>query len=267
MNQTCYNPMTQYCCWDPYAPGTTCYYGQTCCNGTCCDNATECCVGGVCQPKCGTGCCSSTTEHCCGNHCCYNDQTCCGDTCCFQGQFCCGNTSCCEQGFQQCCGKTCCNPGQQCCFDEKCCSNDEKCCPAVPGVTSTYCAQPCQIVDGEDCHGISTFCSGCEMPEVGCSWQANTIIYENVTEKTCNPNGCLGDCSDDEKVCYTQFTCVPFDTGAPLSYCASYSGNPPIPVPPYCASTLQPFECYICVEDAEPGQSIVHKVHNGSCLF
>jgi hypothetical protein len=263
----CYHYKTD---WPGCDLGWNCQSGQKCCDGwclwgctgeccgtTCCNSANcETCVDGQCV-ACGgdqsLSCCggkecySATFKKCCGDHACYYAENCCAKTCCSpaEGKACCGNsTSCYYPALQTCCGNSPCD------------KTAEKCCPGTEG-----CKQRCQVVDGEDCHGISTFCSGCSVDIYECEWNGTKKIYLNIIEKKCDPPGCSGDFNNTDALCYSEMTCVPF--AVPLTH---YECRPDEWGVLDCHLTPATKECAICVPDPEPGQEIRHMVRNCSCI-
>ncbi len=240
-------------CWS----GCYCDYylceGQICCASGCC-NPLQCqiCVDGQCQYSCGM------TQTCCGGECC--DGTCCNGTCC-KGSECedCNSvTGACES---RCKPENCeeCNDVTHSC---EVCGGDpnQVCCDGT-------CKPKCKLVDGDDCSGpIPTFCSGCSVPDVGCSWNSLTVIYEGGKEKKCNPEGCEGDCYEDIKLCYTEYICTSFEWPLPLAFCTGAYVDPGGGIgigPLHCESTPVPSLCYICAENEN--YPIRHWVLNESC--
>jgi len=120
------------------------------------------------------------------------------------------------------------------------------------------CAKKCHTVDGETCSGGPTgngwSCEGCAMGGYDCGWQEPMRTYKGGTEKICDWDGCASDCHHDEKLCYTDYPCVPANIFVPAMKCGW--------IPPDCQE-WQLDVCYNCMGNESCPQE--HWVQNDSC--
>lgn len=202
------------------------------------------CTETGCEYECGTG------QGCCGGIC-YDPDTkhCCGWA--YDGHLC--------DSDEACCGGTCCDPAIESCCDDG------------------SCKPKCEIVDGEDCDKTSdppcdeTNCA----IDVGhpCYSGPARRVYAGGCEKICNPRGCpgdWGDCTDDVKVCYTDYSCVGSSFYAIFSLCTNWSftgiGAPINKFHYSCEFDVLWVlnKCYSC-EQGEASEDDKHYVDNDSC--
>ena len=142
----------------------------------------------------------------------------------------------------------------------------------MSGCTSdppSFCLPKCEIVDGEDCDETDDLsCSAMSCAIEGLCTRPTRKVYQGGTEKICSPRGCVGDCTDDVKVCYKVYECVPSEVPAYFSVCSSvycWPGAGCWPKGYYsCEGVVLPNRCYGC-EQGEEQVSKRHYVHNDSC--
>lgn len=169
---------------------------------------------------------------------------------------------------KECCNGECCDHDNcETCIDGECkvCGGnpDQKCCP------DKSCVQKCKVVDGEDCDKLSTFDDGCAINDTDCSYLPTARLYKGGIEKICDPTGCPGDCTDDTKVCYTDYPYIKSPVPFICEECSSMTAPPPPQIPqlcnpPCCISTFPfPTLCYKCIFDNENKEE--HLVQNDSC--
>lgn len=227
-----------------------CAYPLLCCNGTCYYPVVDCkycATDNTLKSNC------DPNGHCCGygGYCCPNGQECCGtEGACADPKKCqkcvngevrgkCDSYLCedCNNGFCEICGGD---------TNMKCCS------PVWPGV----CREKCKLVDGESCiMDAKIGCTGTCVYGGSCSIDSQKV-YSGVTEKTCNPKGCMGDCSEDTTWCYKTYNCVPSTTYIWLSQCTftpSGPGGDPVTLDhTVCEVLTFSAKCYLCTKDTIP---------------
>jgi len=249
-----------------------CAYPLDCCNGACYYNLVDCmnCPDGLhlvsdcnstqCQTcgGSGRGCVSTCDPNqlCCYGEC-YNPKDCktCDDvnqrvvsTCdparcqtCVSGECRskCDSYLCedCNNGVCETCGGD---------ANKKCCS------PVWPGV----CRDICKLVDGESCiMDAKIGCTGTCVYGGSCGIDTQNV-YSGVTEKTCNPQGCTGDCTSGTTWCYKTYNCVPSTTYIWLSQCTftpSGPGGEPVTLDHVVCDVLTfSAKCYLCTKDTIP---------------
>ncbi len=160
---------------------------------------------------------------------------------------------------QMCAGGGCisrCDPSQcESCKNGHCaiCNDDPnmKCCsPVWPGV----CRERCKLVNGTTCSGSDDPYNSCAM-EVGECTPSTRTEWSGVTEKTCNPRGCIGDCSDDTHWCSRTYQFVKTTNFTPCAICTNlWEGPDGIPYPGliYHCYAVEPAQinCYSCRQGA-----------------
>jgi hypothetical protein len=162
-----------------------------------------------------------------------------------------------------------CSYNQKCCGDGSCCGKDLKCCG--DGV----CEPPCELVEGENCEAPlppypePSDCSAmsCAIGDI-CSRPGINIIWSGVTERTCNPVGCPGDCDEDITWCWKGYRCVRSGNYELFATCSDQHCVPLVGCNPKgffsCESVAPiPTKCYICEQSSEGLE--VHYVKTDSC--
>jgi hypothetical protein len=126
------------------------------------------------------------------------------------------------------------------------------------------------LVDGESCEDpFVTFGCGVTCVVLGgeCGLSSQTI-YSGITEKTCSPEGCPGDCNKDTEWCYKVYTCEPSGNYTWADTCTNIilgEGGLPITLLYYFCSDIFPIptKCYSC--EPAPNPTDIHYVEKDSC--
>jgi hypothetical protein len=89
-------------------------------------------------------------------------------------------------------------------------------------------------------------------------------VYSGVTAKTCNPEGCTGDCHKDTTWCYTTYNCVPSADYILLSQCTFAPSGIELDHA-VCDVLTFSWKCYLCTMDTTPAEEPTY-VEYDSCI-
>lgn len=220
----------------------------------CGGDITQCCTIIGCLDKCGGGsegpCCANEGKFCCTGGS--------GSTCCIPAVEKCCDGKCYDELMQGCCDGTvynkdtekCCSEGE----DQWVCPKNNECCEGKS------CEPPCQIVDGQSCSGSDDNPCGmtCALPGGLCA-QPSQKVWHNITEKKCDPRGCLNDCNDSTDWCWKVYDCVKDENVSVwFTQCSNIcfgKDGMPIYMAYHVCCNIDVTHCYSCKPSSEPSDS------------